>query len=164
MVVCLYLDPGHEKLRVAGNWAHPLAGCPLPVPERPSFWEARVHPLDGALLLGAATELWAAAGIPPGLDMTSFVQCSPWCQKTKLVFTQGIRRVPSRTRLKMTKCQPPSSDGLWTPSVTSFFLAALFLYTYDTNGKINWKEHWGRVYFTHWCQCFISHEPRENNS
>lgn len=115
----------------------------------------------GLAALGAAGALRAAAGIPLGLVMTSFAQCSLWWQKMKLVFIQGIRGGPSRARLKMTKCQPQSSDRLWSPSVTSFFLAALFLYTYDTNRKINWKEHWGRVYFTHWCQCFISHEPRK---
>lgn len=122
----------------------------------------------------AARLLWAAAGIPLGLVMVSFPQCSLWRQKMQLVFIQGIREGPSCARLKMTKCQPQSSGRLWSLSVTSFFVAALYLYTYiyihtlthtyDTNRRINWKEHWCTVYFTHWCQCFISHEPRENNS
>ena len=54
-----------------------------------------------------------------------------------LVFTQGIGRVPTRARLEMATCQLPSSARLRSPSLTPFFLAALFLYTYDTNRKIN---------------------------
>lgn len=105
----------------------------------------------------------ATKGIPTGLVITSFVQCSLqwWKMKQRAL---GWALVPGP---KMTRCQIRSYDRLLVyPSPKTLFLFLFFFGTafHDTDRRINWKEHWGRVYFMHWWRCFISYDPQENKA